>query len=185
MEGRRWGQSSSALLLRRLLRMKAPQAGISEALEGRQSLGALSALRPAARLGTPTSSLSDEMPTGLEKGIVMTMLRNAGSKKFNMREIVIDTETGLDPLRLKQSMRQEHQPTSSYQRRTIRVTTAAVREIVPPTVQVTASYPGASADTVARTVATPLEQEINSVENMLYMSSQSTGDGNLTITATF
>ena len=56
---------------------------------------------------------------------------------------------------------------------------------MPPTVQVTASYPGASADTVARTVATPLEQEINSVENMLYMSSQSTGDGNLTITATF
>src|SRR5215469_2019280 len=75
------GQSSSALLLRRLLRMKAPQAGISEALEGRQSLGALSALRPAARLGTPTSSLSDEMPTALEKGIVMTMLRNAGSLK--------------------------------------------------------------------------------------------------------
>jgi hydrophobe/amphiphile efflux-1 (HAE1) family protein len=58
-------------------------------------------------------------------------------------------------------------------------------EIVPPTVQVTASYPGASADTVARTVATPLEQEINGVEHMLYMSSQSTGDGNLTITATF
>src|SRR5258707_2802276 len=58
-------------------------------------------------------------------------------------------------------------------------------EVVPPTVQVTTTYPGASAETVARTVATPLEQEISGVENMLYMSSQSTGDGNLTITVTF
>src|SRR5690349_5200410 len=58
-------------------------------------------------------------------------------------------------------------------------------EIVPPTVKVTTSYPGASADTVARTVATPLEQEINGVEDMLYMNSQSTGDGKLTITVTF
>jgi len=58
-------------------------------------------------------------------------------------------------------------------------------EIVPPTVQVTTSYPGASADVVSKTVATPLEQEINGVENMIYMSSQSTGDGKLTITVTF
>jgi hydrophobe/amphiphile efflux-1 (HAE1) family protein len=58
-------------------------------------------------------------------------------------------------------------------------------EIVPPTVQVTTNYPGASAEVVAQTVATPLEQEINGVEDMLYMSSQSTGDGKLTITVTF
>ncbi len=58
-------------------------------------------------------------------------------------------------------------------------------EIVPPTVQVTTSYPGASAEVVSQTVATPLEQEINGVEKMIYMSSQSTGDGKLTITVTF
>src|SRR6202034_1658702 len=58
-------------------------------------------------------------------------------------------------------------------------------EIVPPTVQVTTSYPGASAQVVSQTVATPLEQEINGVENMIYMNSQSTGDGKLTITVTF
>src|ERR1700729_4514463 len=58
-------------------------------------------------------------------------------------------------------------------------------EIVPPTVQVTTSYPGASAEVVSQTVATPLEQEINGVENMIYINSQSTGDGKLTITVTF
>ena len=57
--------------------------------------------------------------------------------------------------------------------------------IVPPTVNVTAQYPGATAETVAETVAAPLEQQINGIEGMLYQSSQSTGDGKLTITVTF
>jgi HAE1 family hydrophobic/amphiphilic exporter-1 len=58
-------------------------------------------------------------------------------------------------------------------------------EIAPPTVVVTATYPGATAETLADTVAAPLEESINGVENMIYMSSSATGDGSLQITVTF
>ncbi|UPG90302.1 efflux RND transporter permease subunit [Luteibacter aegosomaticola] len=58
-------------------------------------------------------------------------------------------------------------------------------EVVPPTVVVKATYPGANPKTIAETVATPLEEQINGVEGMLYTSSQSTSDGAMTLTVTF
>ncbi len=62
---------------------------------------------------------------------------------------------------------------------------ASYPEITPPTVVVTAVYAGANPQTLADTVATPIEQQVNGVENMLYMNSQSASDGTMTLTITF
>src|SRR6202023_2490761 len=58
-------------------------------------------------------------------------------------------------------------------------------EITPPTVRVTANYPGANAQVVADTVAAPIAQQVNGVERMLYMTSQSNNDGSYTLDVTF
>ena len=58
-------------------------------------------------------------------------------------------------------------------------------EVAPPSVVITASYPGANPKVIAATVATPLEEQLSGVENMLYMFSQGTSDGRMALTVTF
>src|SRR3974390_2798650 len=67
----------------------------------------------------------------------------------------------------------------------LRLPVAQYPESAPPVINVSGQYPGASADVVAATVVAPIEQQINGVENMLYISSNSTGDGRFAIAVTF
>src|SRR6516225_704327 len=67
----------------------------------------------------------------------------------------------------------------------VRLPIAQYPEVTPPTISVSAVYPGASAKVVADTVATPIELEVNGVENMIYMSSRCTNDGQMILDVTF
>jgi multidrug efflux pump len=67
----------------------------------------------------------------------------------------------------------------------VKLPIAQYPEVAPPTISVTASYPGANALDVAENVATPIEQEVNGVENMIYMLSKCTNDGQMTLDVTF
>src|SRR5215210_8384813 len=67
----------------------------------------------------------------------------------------------------------------------LRLPVAQYPEIAPPVINITGQYPGASAETVAETVVAPIEQQINGVEGMLYISSNSTSDGRFSIAVTF